>query len=300
MHQHHHGHHHEGTRNIAFAFWLNLGFACIEIVGGILTNSVAIVSDALHDLGDSLSLGLAWFFQNLGEKGSDSKYTYGYRRFSVLGALINTLILTIGSVVILYRAIPRLMHPEEVNSLGMLGIAVLGVLVNGLAVYRLRNSDDLNQKVVSLHLLEDVLGWLAVLLGSVLIYFTDWLWLDPLLSLLITVYILYNAVRNLIAALGIFLQKTPKGIVVSELKEKLEALPGILDAHDIHVWSLDGRYLVMTLHAQISSAETMGNLERIKANIHSEMNDAGIHHITVEFETPEGDCKKCKGDCHDH
>ncbi len=284
----------EGTRNIAFAFWLNFGFTLIEIVGGILTNSVAIVSDALHDLGDSLSLGLAWYFQRLSQRGTDTKYSYGYRRFSVLGALINTTVLTVGSIVIIGRAIPRLLEPEEVHSPGMIGLAVLGVIVNGLAVYRLRNSDSLNQRVVALHLMEDAMGWVAVLVGSVVIYFTDIYWIDPVLSLLITGYILYNAVRNLLASMAIFLQRIPKDVDVEELQAKLNALPGVLDAHDLHVWSLDGRFLVMTLHAQVDADRTMRDLERIKVNIHGEMREAGIHHVTVEFETADTEVEGCE------
>ena len=256
---------------------------------------MAIVSDALHDLGDSLSLGLAWYFQRLSAKDKDSKYTYGYRRFSVLGALINTLVLVVGSVVILLQAIPRLLEPEEVHSPGMIGLAILGVAVNGLAVYRLRSSESLNQRVVALHLMEDALGWVAVLIGSVVIYFTGIYWIDPILSLLITAYILFNAVRNLISALGIFLQRTPKGIEIEELRSKLVALEEIEDAHDLHVWSLDGRYTVMTMHAQVCGTLTMARLEFIKTAIHEEMLKAGIHHVTVEFETKDSDCRNSGG-----
>lgn len=293
MHQHHHGDEHHSTRNIAVAFWLNLGFTILEIIGGLLTNSVAIVSDALHDLGDSLSLGLAWYFQRLGQKGRDKKYTYGYRRFSVLGALINTVVLVAGSIVILFRAIPRLIHPEEVESEGMILLAILGVIVNGWAAYRLMKEDSLNERVVALHLLEDVMGWVAVLIGSIVIYFWEIYWIDPVLSLLITVYILYNAVRNLLAALGILMQQTPKGVDMDKVKATLEDIPQILDAHDLHVWSLDGRYKVMTLHAQVHPDTTMMQAEGIKANVHSEMKELGIHHVTVEFEIPDADCEKC-------
>lgn len=294
MHQHHHhtGEAH-GTKKIAFAFWLNFGFTLLEIVGGLLTNSVAIVSDALHDLGDSLSLGLAWYFQRLGQRGTDKQFTYGYRRFSVLGALINTLVLVIGSIVILFRAIPRLMNPEEVQSEGMMLLAVLGILVNGLAAWRLHGGGSINEKVVSLHLWEDVLGWVAVLIGGIVMYFWDLPWIDPVLSLAITAYILFNAVRSLIAALEIFLQRTPKSIDIDKVKETLESIPAILDAHDLHVWSLDGRYMVMTLHAQVKPETTMMQAEGIKANIHSEMHELGIHHVTVEFEVPDADCEKC-------
>lgn len=296
---HHHGHDHghdhgtgEGARRIAFAFWLNLGFTVFEIVGGILTNSVAIVSDALHDLGDSLSLGLAWYFQRLGQRGRDKDYSYGYRRFSVLGALINTLVLVAGSVFLLFRAVPRLLEPEPVQSEGMILLAVVGVLVNGIAARRLMGGGGLNERVVSLHLLEDVLGWVAVLIGSILMYFWELPWIDPLLSLLITAYILYNAVLNLRAALQILLQRTPKGIDLEEVHGSIVKIPGVMGAHGLRAWSLDGRYMVMTLHAQVSAERTMGEVEAIKLALHEEMKSLGIDHVTVEFETPEADCEE--------
>lgn len=257
-HDHAHGHdmghdHHLGgsleTRRIAIAFWLNFGFTLLEIVGGLLTNSMAVLSDALHDMGDSLSLGLAWYFQGLSQRDVDHKYTYGYRRFSVLGALINVVILSTGSVVIIYLSIQRLFEPESVEAIGMAAMAVLGILVNGAAVWQLRGSENLNAKVVSLHLLEDVLGWVAVLVGSIVMLFVDAPWIDPILSLGITLYILYHAIRNMIKALAIIMQKVPPGIDLDKVRHQLELLSDLNDAHDLHVWSLDGRFIIMTMYA---------------------------------------------------
>lgn len=199
MHHHHHGHHHHhhhSTGNIKVAFFLNLGFAIIEIIGGLFTNSLAILSDALHDLGDSLSLGLAWYFQKYSEKERDQKYTYGYQRFSLLGAYINTIILIIGSIFIIQKSVTRILHPEEVEALGMILLAILGILVNAAAVLKLQKGTSLNEKVVTLHLMEDILGWVVVLLGSILMYFIYLPIIDPILSLGISIYILYNAFKN--------------------------------------------------------------------------------------------------------
>ena len=165
-HAHHHDHHGD-VKNIKVAFFLNFGFAIIEIIGGFLTNSVAILSDAVHDLGDSLSLGLAWYFQKYSRKKSDSTYTYGYRRFSLVGALANSLVLIVGSILILTEAIPRIFNPQQAHPQGMMMLAVLGIAVNGVAMLRLRRGKSLNEKVVSLHLMEDVLGWIAVLVGAI-------------------------------------------------------------------------------------------------------------------------------------
>jgi len=196
MSEHHHRHHPAGdTGNLKTAFFLNFAFTIIEIIGGILTNSVAILSDAIHDFGDSLSLGLAWYLQKLSKKGRNSTFTYGYKRFSLLGAIITSLVLVIGSVIILYEAIPRLFQPEPAHVPGMIGMAILGVIVNGAAVWRTRSGQSMNEQVVSWHLLEDVLGWMAVLLGAVLMYFFDAPIIDPLLSIGITLFILYNVAR---------------------------------------------------------------------------------------------------------
>jgi len=162
--------HEEG--NISKAFFLNLSFTVVEIIGGLFTNSLAILSDALHDFGDSISLGLAWYFQRLSKKDRDQNFSYGYGRFSLLGALVNSVILTVGSVFILYKAIPGVLAPEEADSLGMIWLALLGVVVNTLAVATLKKGQSLNEKVVRLHLLEDVFGWVAVLIGAGVMNFT--------------------------------------------------------------------------------------------------------------------------------
>jgi len=195
MSESHHNHHHHTTENIKVAFFLNLSFTVIELVGGLLTNSMAILSDALHDLGDSVSLGLAWYFQRIAQKKSDLSYSYGYKRFSLLGAFINSLILSVGSIFILVEAIPRLFDPKQPDASGMIILAIIGVIVNGFAVLRLKKGKSINEKVVSLHLLEDVLGWLAVLIGSIVMYFFNLPVIDSLLSIGIAIFILLNVLE---------------------------------------------------------------------------------------------------------
>lgn len=230
-----HDHSHQATGNIRFAFFLNLGFTIIEIIGGLLTNSVAILSDALHDFGDSISLGLAWYFQKLSRKGSNARYTYGYKRFSLIGALANSLILVAGSLFILSETIPRLIHPQPANEKGMFVLAILGIAVNGLAVLRLKKGNSLNERVVSLHLLEDVLGWAAILVGSVLMFFFDWPFIDPLLSILISIYILVHVSQSIRESMRILLQATPESVDIRHIRERILLLPGISDVHDMHV-----------------------------------------------------------------
>ena len=195
-HNHHHHSHGSSTENIAVAFFLNLAFTIIEFIGGFYTNSLAIMSDALHDLGDSLSLGLSWYFQKKSTKRANKKYSYGYKRFSLLGAVINSIVLVIGSVFIIKEAIPRIINPENADAKGMMWLAVLGIIVNGAAVLKLKKGTSINERVVSLHLLEDVLGWVVVLLASIVMQFWDVPVLDPVLSIAIAGFVLFNVYIN--------------------------------------------------------------------------------------------------------
>lgn len=290
-HGHDHHHHHE-TGNLKVAFFLNLGFTIIEIVGGIMTNSLAILSDALHDLGDSLSLGLSWYFQELSNKGSTKTFSYGYARFSILGAIINSIVLVVGSIFILIKAIPELLQPEPVNAHGMLLLSILGIIVNGAAVLRLKKGSSINERVVSLHLLEDVLGWVAVLIGSVVMIFVDALWIDPLLSIMISGYILFNVYRNLKESLVIILQGTPQGISVENIHERLNEVPEVCGVHDCHVWSMDGEYNILTVHLQLKHDYRISDLRELKKRIQDKLAHESIEHITVEFENEGDDCAK--------
>ncbi|MBC5772892.1 cation transporter [Pontibacter sp. KCTC 32443] len=290
-HSHDHQHHHHGGSNIKVAFLLNLGFTILEFVGGFWINSVAVMSDALHDLGDSLSLGLAWYFEKLSKKGSDRNFSYGYKRFSLLGAVVNSVILLVGSFIILSEAIPRIWNPEPVNAAGMIGFAVLGILVNGAAVLRLKGENSINERVVRLHLLEDVLGWIAVLVGGVILYFFNWPFIDPLLSVGITLFVLYNVVKNLRQSLKILLQGTPPHINLDEVQQRILALPDVQSIHDLHIWTMDGTYNVLTLHAVIAENLPLQETEKIKQQIREMMADLAVQHVTVELEVPGYACE---------
>lgn len=283
-------HHHHGEGNISVAFFLNLGFTIIEIIGGLYTNSLAILSDALHDLGDSLSLGLSWYFQRLSRKGRTSTFSYGYKRFSLLGAIINSIVLVVGSVLILTKAIPELFDPSETNAKGMLYLAILGIIVNGAAVLRLRKGSSINERVVSLHLLEDVLGWVAVLIGSLVMLFVDAPFIDPLLSVLISLYVLYNVYKNLRKSLLIILQGIPEEVSIEDIREKLKNIPEITDVHDCHAWSMDGEYHVMTVHVCLNKNYSLEEQASIKQEIRSLLKSDAINHITIELESVDEDC----------
>jgi cobalt-zinc-cadmium efflux system protein len=292
-HEHHfHGHHHHGDlKNIGVAFLLNLSFTIIEIIGGILTNSVAILSDALHDFGDSLALGMAWYFQKISEKGRDKNYSYGYKRFSVLGALITSIILIVGSVIIIYSAIERLMAPEETHGLGMIGFAILGVIVNGAAILQLRKTSSINARAVMIHLMEDVLGWVAVLIGSIFIYFFEWYVIDPILSLLIALYILVNVYKTLKQSLNILLQAIPSHIDLKKVQESLEEHEAVVDVHDTHIWSLDGEYNIISTHVVLNNDSIcLKDIVPIKLELEAKLKEFKIDHSTIAFETIDEDC----------
>ena len=292
-HDHSHGHNHDHTdvKNIKVAFFLNLSFTIIEIIGGVLTNSVAILSDAVHDFGDSLSLGLAWYFQKLAKKGRTKSYSYGYKRFSLVGAIVNSIVLIIGSIFILTEAIPRIISPEETHAKGMFILAIFGVIVNGVAVFRMRKGKSINEKVVSLHLLEDVLGWVAVLIGSVIMYFFDLPIIDPILSIAIACYVLFNVFRNIRQSLRIILQGIPQEVDLSEIETSVKALGNIDNIHDLHVWSMDGEYNVLTMHVTLKEALPMNKLAELKVQIRGLLDEEHVQHATIEFETMGEQCK---------
>ena len=289
-HAHSHAHSQDVSGNIGIAFFLNLSFTIIEIIGGILTNSIAIISDAVHDFGDSLSLALAWYFQKISKKGSNKQYSYGYKRFSLLGAIINSVVLIVGSIYILSEAIPRLISPQETSAKGMFLLGILGIIVNGAAFLRMRKTSSINERVVSLHLLEDVLGWAAVLVGSAVMYFTNLTIIDPILSIGIACFILFNVFKNIRQTLLILLQGTPVGIEQEHIIEELKKLEYVVDIHDLHIWSLDEEYNILTVHIILSEVLPMGNLAELKEKIRAFLKEEKIQHSTIEFETPDESC----------
>lgn len=289
-HTHHH-HHEEG--NIKVAFFLNLAFSIIELIGGLLTNSVAILSDALHDLGDSLTLGVSWYFAKVSKRKKTQKFSYGFKRFSVLGALINAVVLVTGSVLILIEAIPRLLDPITPQTEGMIYLAIGGVIVNGMAAFRLSKGHSLNEKVVYTHLLEDILGWIAVLIGALIMNFYDFPIIDPLLSILIAIFILFNIYKSLRESFQIMLQGTPSNINLKDIHKAILNIPHVMDFHDCHAWSMDGTYHILSVHLVIDRNASLEELEEIKSKTKGALKELGINHTTIEFETADENCDPC-------
>ena len=276
-------------RNILIAFILNLSFSVFEFFGGLFVNSVAILSDSLHDLGDALSIGISYSLEKKSKKQADEKYTYGYIRYSVLGGVITTTILLAGSVLVIIGSIRRLLNPVEINYSGMIVFAVIGVILNFVAAYVTREGDSINQKAVNLHMLEDVLGWVVVLIGAIIMNFTDIRMIDPLMSIGVALFILINALKNLKSVLDLFLEKTPSDINISELKEHLLKIEGVEDIHHIHVWSIDGYNNYATMHI-VTRAE---DIQAIKDLIRQELEEHSICHAVLETESEICDAREC-------
>ncbi len=290
-HSHHHHDHSEG--NIKVAFFLNLGFAFIELIGGLWTNSVAILSDALHDLGDSLTLGVSWYFAKVAKKDRSQNFSYGYKRFSVLGAIVNSIVLVTGSVFITIEAVPRLFNPINPNTEGMIYLAIGGVLVNGFAALRMSKGSSLNERAVYVHLLEDVLGWIAVLIGAIVMHFGDFPIIDPILSVLIALFILFNVFKNLKESFRIILQGTPSDISIEKIHQEILEIHNVVDVHNCHTWSLDGEYHILSIHLVIEEDLKLTDLAVIKTEAKKRISKLGINHATIEFETVNEICDPC-------
>jgi cobalt-zinc-cadmium efflux system protein len=318
VHHHHHGHHHhsesegqvphhleswvegggQSSSHLVTVFWLNFCFAIVELVGGWWINSFAILSDAVHDFGDALVIGLAWFLFRFSQGGRTARYTYGTGRISLVAALLAGFVVLAGSSGILVSAIPRLWEGGYAPPPGpMILLAFLGVSVNGWGAWKLSKVSGHTESMLTWHLLEDLLGWVAVLLGAVLIWITDWGWIDPLLALGVSAFIIWRVIGALWSTLEIFLQRSPVGIDESDLRAKLLAIEGVGSVHDLHLWTLDGRRSVLTIHLA-----TPWPLERhgeIRKFIKESLPKSHQWHCTIQIEAL-AESPACKDDCEAH
>lgn len=278
-------HDHRREDNFALAILLNGVFTAIEVVGGVLTNSLAILADALHDLGDSTALTIAWIAEKQSNRPADIRRTFGYRRLSLLSALFAASVLIVGTLLILIQAVPRLFHPAQVSAQGMIGLALLGLLFNTIGFLRLNRGESINEKVLSLHLLDDVLGWLTILIGGIVISVWKLYIVDPLLTIAVGVFTLWRVGRNLKETLNLLLQGVPMKINLEELKAALLRIEGVQDVHDMHVWSLDGEKNVFTGHlVVIPSLLEPDQVELTKSRIRETLSGHNIEHSTLELE----------------
>lgn len=272
-----HSHHKKAGENLAFVFFMNLAFNIIVITGGLATNSMAILADCIHDFADTISIALAWALERVSQKDSTHNYSYGYQRFSILGAVIISVFVIIMAFVILSEAIPRLFAPEGVDAEGMLVIAIIGIIFKSISVYRLHKGETFNEKAILFHQLGDVFEWVAILILSVVLIFWDGApYLDPFVSIGIALWLIFNLGRNLYKSLEVLLQKTPDNFDVDEFKHQILAIDGVNSLDDVHIWSLDGIDSVMTVKVDVDFKKDIGNIKK-------EIYDVSIKYHVVDI-----------------
>jgi len=291
MHNHHH-HEHNSEHWIWTAFILNLVFAIIEFIWWSLTNSIAIISDSIHDFWDSLAIWLAYIFEKISKKKANEKYNYWYARYSILWALITVVILIVWSVFIIKNAIERFYDPKEINSVWMLILAVIWLTINWYAAWKTAKWEWLNEKAITLHLLEDVFGWAAVLIWAILIYFFERNFIDSILSIWICIFILFNACILLKWIINIFLEKTPEWISYEKLIKEIKKLNGIQDAHHMHVWTLNWEKNYLTIHALIDKKLETRDIINLKKEMKELLKKEWIDHSVIEFEWEDENCEE--------
>ena len=268
-------------RAVWLSFFLNLSYAIVEFIAGGVFGSSAVLADSVHDLGDAIVIGLSAFLEAISNREEDNHYTLGYKRFSLLGALVTAVILMTGSVLIILENITKLFHPQAVNDEGILWLGIIAVSINVLASLVVRKGKTKNESILSLHFLEDTLGWLAVILMAIVLRFTDWYILDPLLSLVISIFILSKAIPRFWSTLKIFLDAVPEGVDIKQVKSDLEQLDHVASLNQLNLWTMDGLEKNAIVHVCLKEIEQM---ELCKESIRSKLKDCGFQNITIEID----------------
>lgn len=275
------------VKNMLIATLLQVAFSVVELVGGLLAGSVSAISTAVRDFECFVWVGVAVWLESRASKRPDSRYTYGYARASLLGALFVSVLLLLGSLVVVYNSVYRLIRPEPVNNEGLFLVALGGIILNGIAARKTAKKKNLNEKALSLHFFHDMLTWAAVLVGDVVIQLTGFYRLDPLLSLLITVFVLVHVVRHIQEIAAVFLEKTPPGVLPEEVKAALEEVAGVQQVQQLRVWSLDGHHGAMTARVALCAGVSPAAFEEIKQQIRGIAAERGLEHTVIEPEWAE-------------
>ena len=263
------------------AFFLNLTYAIVEFIAGGVFGSSAVLADSVHDLGDAIAIGISAFLESISNREEDSHYTLGYKRFSLLGAMITAVILMTGSVLVILENIAKIFHPQPVNDEGILWLGIIAVSINVLASLVVRKGKTKNESILSLHFLEDTLGWLAVILMAIILRFTDWYILDPLLSLAISFFILSKALPRFWSTLKIFLDAVPEGVDIQKIKTDLAELDHVASINQLNLWTMDGLEKNAIVHVCLKEMEHM---ETCKESIRIFLKDCGFQNITIEVD----------------
>ena len=263
------------------AFFLNLSYAIVEFIAGGVFGSSAVLADSVHDMGDAIAIGVSAFLETISNREEDSHYTLGYKRFSLLGAMVTAVILMTGSVLVILGNITKLFHPQPVNDEGILWLGIIAVSINVLASLVVRKGKTKNESILSLHFLEDTLGWVAVILMAIVLRFTDWYILDPLLSLVISIFILSKAIPRFWSTLKIFLDAVPEGVDIKQVKSDLEQLDHVTSINQLNLWTMDGLEKNAIVHVCLKEIEQM---ELCKESIRSKLKDCGFQNVTIEVD----------------
>ena len=290
-HNHGLGHHQAIQGRIGFAFFSNLAFAIIELIGGIYVNSVAILSDALHDFGDAVALGVAWYLEGKSRNLSDQEYSYGYKRLSTLSAVVSAMVLISGSLIILWESVPRLLRPETPNFNGMIGLSILGIAVNGVSYLRMKKGSSLNERVLTWHFIEDLMGWVIVFIGAIVMKIFNIPVIDALMAVALACWVMWNVVKTLKEAFRIFLQAIPHHYSLAEIGKIISGFEGVVGIHHSHMWTLDGEVHIYTSHIVVNQQFSVRNIYELKIKIKSELRKQfNISEATLEFEWSGEEC----------
>ena len=263
------------------AFFLNLSYAIVEFIAGGIFGSSAVLADSVHDLGDAIAIGISALLETISNREEDRHYTLGYKRFSLLGALVTAVILITGSILVILENIAKIFHPQSVNDEGIFWLGIIAITINVLASLVIRKGQTKNESILSLHFLEDTLGWVTVILMAIVLRFTDWYILDPLLSLAISFFILSKALPRFWSTLKIFLDAVPEGVDIQKIKTDLAELDHVASINQLNLWTMDGLEKNAIVHVCLKEMEHM---ETCKESIRIFLKDCGFQNITIEVD----------------
>lgn len=270
--------------SIWLAFFLNLSYAIVEFIAGGIFGSSAVLADSVHDLGDAIAIGISAFLETISNREEDNQYTLGYKRFSLLGALVTAIILMTGSVLVILENVTKILNPQPVNDEGILWLGIIAITINVLASLVVGKGKTKNESILSLHFLEDTLGWLAVILMAIVLRFTNWYILDPLLSLVISFFILSKALPRFWSTLKIFLDAVPEGLDIEQVKNGLERLDNVASLNQLNLWTMDGLEKNAIVHLCLEDWEQM---TETKNQVRQLLEERGVQNITIEVDTSQ-------------
>ncbi len=279
-------HNPEGKKLLA-SVWLNLTITVVQFIGGLLSNSLALLSDALHNLGDGIALLIAWIANKVSRRPSSDKKTFGYQRIEILAALLNGLALVAISIFLFSEAWKRFQNPEEINSGLMLIVATIGLAANIISVLLLHSHrrENINVRAAYLHLIGDTLSSVAVIIGGILMYFYGLYWIDPLVTVIIGLYIIKESITIIKETVDILMQATPENIDLHEVKKALCQIEGVYNIHHVHIWQLNDREIHFESHMDLEKDMKISETDSIRAQAEKILiRQFGIDHVTMQLE----------------